>query len=55
MHAVIYDAVWINSSVGLQQREATEARVGLQISAREPEHLHNNSCTIDAGRKHLFK
>lgn len=49
MHDVIYDAVWINSSVDLEQI----ATVGWQILAREQWRL--SAFIITAGREHLFK
>lgn len=58
MHAVNYDAVWINSSVDLQQCEGTEGQswaTDISLRAVKAEHFHNNSCIINAGRKHLFK
>lgn len=58
MHAVIYDAVWIHSSVDLQQCEGTECQswvTDISVRAVEAECFHTNSCAINAGRKHLFK
>lgn len=58
MRAVIYHAVWINSSVDLQQCEGTECQSWVtDISERavEAECFHNNSCAMNAGRKHLIK
>lgn len=58
MHAVIYDAVWKNSTVDFQQCEGIECQSWVtDISERavKAERFHNNSWAINAGRKHLFK